>query len=260
MIVEGQIQGAVAQGTSAALFEELVYDPETGQLVDGTMVDYFMPTAADLPAFELDHPETPSPVTPFGIRGVGEGGTIAAAAAITNAVCDALSPFGVELDSVADHRGIDLARPRRGAREGLRTWRGLRGGPGFIPARRTMGGVGGHVGAPHGKDRRLQIRETFTVEAPPATVWKFFEDIERVARCVPGVQSVDVLGRPLQGARHPEGRLHLGHLRDGDTGRERIRSRSLALSSVGKSIKGAIGNLRSKDRVDFEATPEAVPG
>jgi aerobic carbon-monoxide dehydrogenase large subunit len=98
MIVEGQVQGAVAQGIAAALFEELVYDRDTGQLVNGTMVDYFMPTAADLPAFELDHLETPSPVTPFGIKGVGEGGTIAAAAAITNAVCDALAPFGVELD------------------------------------------------------------------------------------------------------------------------------------------------------------------
>jgi carbon-monoxide dehydrogenase large subunit len=98
MIVEGQVHGAVAQGIAAALFEELVYDLETGQLVNGTMVDYFMPTAADVPTFELDHLETPSPVTPFGIKGVGEGGTIAAAAAITNAVCDALSPFGVELD------------------------------------------------------------------------------------------------------------------------------------------------------------------
>ena len=98
MIVEGQVQGAVAQGIAAALFEELVYDRDTGQLVNGTMVDYFMPTAADLPDFELDHLETPSPVTPFGIKGVGEGGTIAAAAAIANAVCDALAPFGVELD------------------------------------------------------------------------------------------------------------------------------------------------------------------
>jgi len=98
MIVEGQVQGAIAQGIAAAPFEKIVYDRDTGQLVNGTMVDYFMPTAADLPSFELDYLETPSPVTPFGIKGVGEGGTIAAAAAITNAVCDALAPFGVELD------------------------------------------------------------------------------------------------------------------------------------------------------------------
>lgn len=98
MIVEGQVHGAIAQGLAAALYEELVYDRETGQLVNGNMVDYFMPAAADLPRFELDHLETPSPVTTFGIKGVGEGGTIAAAAAVTNAICDALAPLGVELD------------------------------------------------------------------------------------------------------------------------------------------------------------------
>ena len=81
------------------------------------MVDYLMPTAADLPSFELDHLETPSPVTPFGIKGVGEGGTIAAAAAITNAGCDALAPFGVELDrlpvtAVSIWRALAAARLR----------------------------------------------------------------------------------------------------------------------------------------------------
>ena len=118
MIVEGQVQGGIAQGLGAALFEELVYDPETGQLVNGSMVDYFMPTAADLPNFELDHTETPSPVTPFGVHGVGETGTIPPAAAVANAVCDALAPFGVELDRLPMTRGIDLARARRRMREG----------------------------------------------------------------------------------------------------------------------------------------------
>lgn len=97
MLVEGQIHGGIAQGLGAALFEELVYDRDSGQLVNGSMMDYFIPTAADLPRFELDHLETPSPVTPFGIKGVGEGGTIGAAAAVANAICDALAPFGVEL-------------------------------------------------------------------------------------------------------------------------------------------------------------------
>jgi carbon-monoxide dehydrogenase large subunit len=98
MVVEGQVQGGIAQGLGAALYEEIVYDHDTGQLVNGTMLDYLVPTAADLPRFELDHLETPSPVTPFGIKGVGEGGTIAAAAAVTNAICDALAPFGVALE------------------------------------------------------------------------------------------------------------------------------------------------------------------
>ena len=97
MIVEGQIHGGIAQALGAALFEELVYDPETGQLVNGSMVDYFMPTAADLPNFELDHTEVRSPVTPFGVRGIGETGTIPPAAAVANAICDALSPFDVEI-------------------------------------------------------------------------------------------------------------------------------------------------------------------
>jgi carbon-monoxide dehydrogenase large subunit len=97
MVIEGQLHGALAQGLGAALLEELIYDAHTGQLVNGSMLDYFMPTAADLPAFELDHTETPSPVTTFGVRGIGESGTIPPAAALVNAVCDALAPFGVDI-------------------------------------------------------------------------------------------------------------------------------------------------------------------
>ncbi|TQM13411.1 xanthine dehydrogenase family protein molybdopterin-binding subunit [Pseudonocardia kunmingensis] len=99
-VVEGQVRGALAQGFGAALTEELSYDPDTGQLLNGSMVDYFPPTAADLPPIELLHTEVPSPVTPFGIRGVGEAGTIPPGAAVANAVCDALADFGVELDSL----------------------------------------------------------------------------------------------------------------------------------------------------------------
>ncbi len=98
MIVEGQLHGGIAQALGNALFEELVYDPESGQLVNGSMMDYFMPTAADLPEIELDHTEVPSPVTPFGVRGIGESGTIPPGAAIANALCDALTPFGVEIN------------------------------------------------------------------------------------------------------------------------------------------------------------------
>ncbi len=118
MIVEGQIHGGIAQGLGAALFEEIVYDRETGQLVNGSFVDYFVPTAADLPRFDLDHLETPSPATPLGVKGVGEGGTIGAAAAVANAICDALAPFGVELDRLpltpeTVWRALGEARARR---------------------------------------------------------------------------------------------------------------------------------------------------
>jgi carbon-monoxide dehydrogenase large subunit len=99
-VVEGQVRGALAQGFGAALSEELRYDGDTGQLVNGSMLDYFVPTAADLPPMELLHTEVASPVTPFGIRGVGEVGTIPPGAAVANAICDALADFGVELSSL----------------------------------------------------------------------------------------------------------------------------------------------------------------
>jgi carbon monoxide dehydrogenase subunit G len=103
----------------------------------------------------------------------------------------------------------------------------------------------------------MQIQETFTVDAPPPTVWKFFEDIERVARCVPGVQSVDVVGPDRYKVLATQ---KVGFISATFEMAAQIESKdplkSLALSSVGKSVKGAIGNLRSKDRLDFEATPE----
>jgi aerobic carbon-monoxide dehydrogenase large subunit len=99
-LIEGQVRGGLAQGLGQAMGEELVYDPETGQLVNGTMMDYFAPTACDLPPVELMHTAVPSPVTPLGVRGAGEVGCIPVAAAIGNAICDALAPFGVELDQL----------------------------------------------------------------------------------------------------------------------------------------------------------------
>jgi carbon-monoxide dehydrogenase large subunit len=97
-LIEGQVRGGLAQGLGAALAEELIYDPETGQLLNGTMMDYFAPTACDLPPIELLHTSVPSPVTPLGVRGAGEVGCIPPAAAVANAICDALADFGVELD------------------------------------------------------------------------------------------------------------------------------------------------------------------
>jgi len=99
MIVEGQIHGAVAQGIGEALGERLVYD-ESGQLLTGSLMDYALPAAVDLPSFTLGHLETPSPLTPGGRKGMGEGGTIGAPAAIANAVADAVKPLGVRVTSL----------------------------------------------------------------------------------------------------------------------------------------------------------------
>ena len=99
VIVEGQIHGAVAQGIGEALGERLVYD-DTGQLLTGSQMDYALPAAADLPSFTLGHLETPSPLTPGGRKGMGEGGTIGAPAAIANAVGDAVRPLGIAVTSL----------------------------------------------------------------------------------------------------------------------------------------------------------------
>ncbi len=96
LIVEGQTVGGVAQGIGAALLEEMVYDAD-GQLLTGSLMDYLAPTAVEVPPMEVLHLETRSPSTLGGFKGVGEGGTIGAPAAIANAVADALAVFGVEV-------------------------------------------------------------------------------------------------------------------------------------------------------------------
>jgi aerobic carbon-monoxide dehydrogenase large subunit len=99
LIVEGQIHGAVAQGIGEALDERLVYDEE-GQLLTGTLMDYALPVASAVPDFAVGHLETPSPLTPGGYKGMGEGGTIGAPAAIANAVADAVRPLGIAITAL----------------------------------------------------------------------------------------------------------------------------------------------------------------
>ena len=94
LLVDGQIHGGIVQSIGQALYEEVVYDDQ-GQLVTGELMDYALPKASQLPWFETDRTETPSPVNPLGVKGVGEAGTIGATPAIVNAVIDALSPYGV---------------------------------------------------------------------------------------------------------------------------------------------------------------------
>jgi carbon-monoxide dehydrogenase large subunit len=94
MIVDGQVHGGIVQSIAQALFEETVY-AEDGQLRTPTLVEYGMPSAADLPHMELDRTTTPSPSNPLGVKGIGEAGTIAASAAVVNAAVDALSPLGI---------------------------------------------------------------------------------------------------------------------------------------------------------------------
>jgi len=94
MIVEGQIHGGLAQGIGQALFEGTIYD-ESGNLINGSYMDYTMPRADDLPNFEVDSTVTPCPHNPLGAKGAGEAGCIGSTPAVVNAVMDALAPYGV---------------------------------------------------------------------------------------------------------------------------------------------------------------------
>jgi aerobic carbon-monoxide dehydrogenase large subunit len=97
MLVEGQIVGGAAQGIGGGMLEEFRYDAD-GQLLAGSLADYIMPTACEIPSMTLIHRHSPSPLNPLGVKGVGEGGAIAPPVAIANAVADALAPFKAEFN------------------------------------------------------------------------------------------------------------------------------------------------------------------
>jgi carbon-monoxide dehydrogenase large subunit len=118
LIIHGQVHGGIAQGAGQALLEHCHYDPETGQLLAGSFMDYAMPRASDLPSYLTELSEVPSTTHPLGIRPAGEGGTVPALAVIVNAIVDALSEFGVrhvEMPATPERvwRAINAARGRR---------------------------------------------------------------------------------------------------------------------------------------------------
>lgn len=96
LLAEGQVHGGVAQGIAQALFERVVYEPDLGQPITSNLLDYLVPSAADLPGFITDRINTPCPNNPLGAKGIGESGAVGAPAAVINAVVDALADFGVE--------------------------------------------------------------------------------------------------------------------------------------------------------------------
>ena len=97
-LADGQVKGGLAQGIGGGLFEELSYDAN-GQLLTGSLMDYLLPSASDIPPLTVIHHESPSPLNALGVKGLGEGGAIAPPVVIANAVCDALRPFRAELNT-----------------------------------------------------------------------------------------------------------------------------------------------------------------
>ncbi len=106
LLAAGQIHGGVVQGIAQALYEEVSYDPDTGQLMTGSLLDYAVPRAEHVPSIRSLFQQTPSPVNPIGVKGIGESGSIAAPPCMVHAVLDALSPFGIK------HLDMPLTPPR----------------------------------------------------------------------------------------------------------------------------------------------------
>src|SRR5262249_21287786 len=112
-IVDGQVHGGVAQGIGAALLEEVIHDAE-GQALTASLVDYLVPSAAEIPAIEVVHVESQSVSTLGGYRGMGEGGTIGAPAAIANAISDALEGLEINELPASPERLFRLVQARSG--------------------------------------------------------------------------------------------------------------------------------------------------
>jgi carbon-monoxide dehydrogenase large subunit len=106
LLAAGQIHGGVVQGIAQALYEEVSYDPDSGQLLTGSLLDYAVPRAEHVPDIRAFFQETPSPTNPIGVKGIGESGSIAAPPCIVHAVLDALSPFDIK------HLDMPLTPPR----------------------------------------------------------------------------------------------------------------------------------------------------
>jgi carbon-monoxide dehydrogenase large subunit len=95
LLLAGQIHGGIVQGVGQALLEQAVFDPESGQLLTGSFMDYTMPRAADFPSFEIEYNLVPCTTNVLGLKGAGEAGTVGALGAAMNAVVDALAPLGI---------------------------------------------------------------------------------------------------------------------------------------------------------------------
>jgi len=120
LLARGQIHGGVAQGAGQALLEDMVYDPDSGQLVSGSLMDYAVPRADVVPSIAVDFSPVPSQSNPIGVKGVGEGGTVAATPTVINAIIDALAVFGV----------TDVGMPATAER----VWRAIRDGAAAHPS------------------------------------------------------------------------------------------------------------------------------
>lgn len=170
-LVEGQIRGGFAQALGATFFEELVY-ADDGAFVTGTFADYLLPTASETPDIEILHLETPSPFTPLGAKGVGEGNCMSTPACLANAVADALGVAELDLPLTPAKLSALVAQPEPARPASARTTVE----PVAKPGDRALRGEG-------------QVRVT----APPEAIWAMLLDADTLAAIIPGCHGVTKL-------------------------------------------------------------------
>ncbi len=225
-MVAGQVTGGFAHALGAALLEEQSYGPD-GSLLTGTLADYLIPTAMEVPEPVILHYETPSPFTPLGAKGVGEGNTMSTPVCIANAVADALGLVDIQLPLLPSRlsealHGAEPSSPRREARP-----------PPAAPGERALFGSG------HAE-----------VDAAPEQLWAMLLDPDRLARVVPGAHNVQRMDETRFKA---EVTLGIGPVR----GRYRAEialsdldaPRSVTLSG---SVDGVLGFGRGRGRLRLE--------
>jgi 2-furoyl-CoA dehydrogenase large subunit len=172
-MVEGQIRGGFAQALGATFYEELAY-ADDGAFLTGTFADYLLPTATETPDIEILHIETPSPFTPLGAKGVGEGNCMSTPVCLANAVADALGVAQLDLPLTPARIAALVAAPEPA-----------------LPQRHLERAVG--PGAAKPGDRTLRGQGQARVAAPPDVVWAMLLDVDALASIIPGCHGVEKL-------------------------------------------------------------------
>jgi 2-furoyl-CoA dehydrogenase large subunit len=172
LLAEGQIRGAFVQGLATALYEEFVYD-DNGAFLCGTLADYLIPTACEVPPVEILHMETPSPFTPLGAKGLAEGNCMSTPVCIANAVADALSIKDVPLPVTPNRLNAIVAGEEPPV-------------PPRLARKRTA--------APSGNGQALTGEGSFSVRASTKEIWNALLDPRTLKKIIPGAHTVEVVG------------------------------------------------------------------
>ena len=229
-LAEGQIRGALAQAFGTVLYENFAYGPD-GSLLSGTFADYLLPTAMEIPEVELHHMETPSPFTPLGAKGMGEGNTMSVPACLSNAVADALGVRDVPLPIV----------PARLAE--------LINGPETPPPAASAAAAPAPA-SPRARGNGLVGRGDTFVAASPQAVWDALLDPASLRELIPGCESLE---RIDENAYRATARLGIGPVRGTFTGEARFTDLA-APRALSFSIEatGPLGSSRGGGDVEFE--------